>query len=115
LKEDIRRLPVQYRWDGLNWEFLRLLADIAGYADVKYGAAEQYTLGRLVGNKSPINHIYEHLRMYIAREPHDRFGGLKHQLAAIAYNAMMEYYYLENGGPTVTAAFVPKKGKTKRK
>jgi hypothetical protein len=49
-----------------------------------------------------MNHIGEHYRMYCARELHDHFGDLDHQLAAIAYNAMMEYYYLHNGGPTVT-------------
>jgi hypothetical protein len=110
----VLRTPVPYRWDALNWEFIRMLADIASHAEKKYGAAEQYTNGRLVGEKSPINHIYEHLRMYISRETHDHFKLLKHQLASIAYNAMMEYYYLENGGPTVTAAFVPKKRKGKR-
>lgn len=102
---EVTRVPVKYRWDGLNWEFLKTLAEIAHYAGEKYGSPEQYANGRLEGEKSPINHIYEHLRMYTAREPHDHFGDLKHQLAAIAYNAMMEAYYLEHGGPTVKDTF----------
>jgi hypothetical protein len=115
LKNDnVKRQPISYLWSSLNWEFLRLLADIASYAEGKYGAAEQYTEGRLVGDKSPVNHMFEHLRAYIAREPHDRYGTAEHQLAAIAYNAMMEYFYLKHGGPTVTAAFAPKKRKGKR-
>lgn len=105
---EVKRQPVTYRYDALNWEFIKLLAEIAKLAEEKYGSPEQYTNGRLEGEKSPVNHIGEHLRMYIAREPHDHFGGLKHQLAAIAYNAMMEFHYLEHGGPTVTDAFTKK-------
>jgi hypothetical protein len=46
----------------------------------------------------------EHVAAYVKREAHDKFGTLEHQLAAIAYNAAMEYYYLKNGGPTVSDA-----------
>jgi hypothetical protein len=97
-----RREAVGYNYEGLNWDFLKVLAEIAGYSKDKYGSVEQYTESRLEGEKSPINHIAEHIRMYLAREKHEQFGDLEHQLGAIAYNAMMEFYYLKHGGPTVT-------------
>ncbi len=94
------RNQVNYRLDALNWDFLKLMAEVAAYADSKYGNAVQYTESRLEGDKSPTNHIAEHLHTYLKREVHDHFGTLKHQLAAIAYGAMIEFYYLKNGGPT---------------
>jgi hypothetical protein len=42
----------------------------------------------------------EHLRQYIAQEPYDKFDGdLGWHLAAVAYNAMMELFYLRKFGP----------------
>lgn len=87
------RVPVDYRWDALNWDFLKTLSEIANYATAKYGSAEQYTNARLEGEKSPINHIYEHLRQYQAGEPHDHFKDPRYHLAAVAYGAMMEFFY----------------------
>jgi hypothetical protein len=94
----VKRQPVNYLWSKLNWNFLKMLAEIAQYAEGKYGCAEQYMKARLEGQASPINHIYEHLRAFQAGEPHDRFGTVEHQLAAIAYNAMMEYAYVKMFG-----------------
>lgn len=95
------RAPVSYRYDALNWDFIKLMAEIAEYADRKYkeaGGVHNYTGARLVEEKSPVNHAFEHLRMFIKGELHDHFHTLKHQLAALAYNAMMEFYYLERYG-----------------
>lgn len=89
----VKRQPVTYLWSKLNWDFLKLLAEIAHYAEDKYGSAEQYTGARLEGEKSPINHAFEHLRAYSAGEKHDKFGTHEHQLAAVAYNVMMEFFY----------------------
>jgi hypothetical protein len=88
-----KRFPVSFRWDGLNWDFLKMLAEIADYADKKYGSCEQYTNSRLEGNASPINHAYEHLRSYLAGEPHDHFKDPRYHLAAAAYGCMMEFFY----------------------
>lgn len=101
-EKGINRQPVSFDYQGLNWDFIKLKAEIAAYAKQKYGSVEQYAEVYPVGEQSPMNHIAEHMRQYLAREPHDKFGTLKHHLAAIAYNAMMEFYYLEHGGPTVT-------------
>lgn len=96
----VNRVPVNFNYAGLNWDFLKLLGEIAVYAADKYGSAEQYADIRPQGEQSPLNHIMEHARQYMARETHDKFVDLKYHLAAIAYNAMMEFYYLEHGGPT---------------
>jgi len=92
------RNPVMFRFDGLNWDFIKLLAEIAHYADNKYGSCEQYSTGTLDKEKSPVNHIAEHLRQYVTGAPHDHFGDRIYHLAAIAYNAMMEALYLRRFG-----------------
>jgi hypothetical protein len=96
------RIPVDYRYDAINPTFLKMLARIGSYADQKYGAWEQYTRKRLVGEKSPVNHIQEHLRAYVTGEPYDHFDGdPRWHLAAIAYNAMMAYFYHSKWGPEI--------------
>lgn len=107
----VKRQPVDFNFESLNWDFIHAMAKIANYANTKYGSAVQYTNARLVGGNSPINHIVGHVREYSKRIPHDRFGNLEMQLAAIAYNAMMEFYYLQNGGPTVPDEFYKEMGK----
>lgn len=95
------RHPVNYRYDALNPEFEKMLAMIASYADEKYGDCHLYARleERLRGEKSPINHMREHMRQYVMQEPYDKFDGdLGWHLAAIAYNAMMELFYLRKFG-----------------
>lgn len=43
-------------------------------------------------------HAAIHFGEYLCNIPHDHFKTRKHQLAAVAFNAMMEYYFagLEN-------------------
>lgn len=97
-EEKVKREPVNYLWTGLNWDFLRLLAQIAKYADAKYKSYAQYTNARLEGDKDPINHAIEHLTEFMAGAPHDHFGTREHQLAAAAYNIMMKYFELKVWG-----------------
>ena len=103
-----KRQPVDFQYHRLNWDFIKLMAQIANYADGKYGSAGHYTNSRLVGEKSPVNHIIEHVRQYLTHEPHDHFGrDHSFHLAAIAYNAMMEfYYYKHGGGPTTDSSAI---------
>lgn len=99
---DVKRVPVDYRYDALNVDFIHMLAEIAAYADGKYGAAENYVDAELRGDKSPVNHMYEHLREYCKGSPYDHFeGSPARHLAAIAYNAMMEYHYFMRRGEDV--------------
>lgn len=93
-----QRYPVNYRYDALEPEFLKLMARIGGIADMKYahlGGLFNYKNYRLDGDKGPINHIYEHLRQYRTGERYDNdsSGDRMFHLAAIAYNAMMEFWY----------------------
>jgi hypothetical protein len=88
-----------YRYDALNPTFLKWMAKIGAYAAEKYGSWEQYRDGRLEGEKSPVNHIHEHLRAYVMGEPHDHFDGdVRWHLVAVAYNAMMEFFYCTKWG-----------------
>lgn len=97
--EKAKRVPVDFRYDAINPTFLKWMALIGSYADKKYGHWSQYTGARLTGDKSPINHIYEHLRQYAMGEPYDHFDGdLRWHLVAVAYNAMMEFFYHSRWG-----------------
>jgi len=102
LEKQPKRQPVNYRYEALNHDFIKLMAEIAHYAAGKYGSAEQYVEARLEGEKSPINHIYEHLRSYQDGESHDHFQDPIYHLAAIAYNASMEALYLRKFGKSNT-------------
>ena len=89
-----RRDKVDYRYDAIHPEFLKLLARIAAYADAKYVSWVQYMRSRLTGDKAPLNHLKEHLRAYEMGERYDHFDGdPRWHLAAVAYNAMMEWWY----------------------
>jgi hypothetical protein len=95
---DVKRVPVDFRYDAINPDFLKRLARIGHYAAEKYGSWEQYTPARLTGEKSCINHVYEHLRQYQLGEPHDKFGDVRMHLVAAAYNLMMEHFYCSKFG-----------------
>lgn len=87
------RNSVDYRYDILDIEFERCLAQIAHYGAEKYGEFNWHK-SRLIGGRSPMNHIREHLALYLKRAPYERFN--KHpswHLAAVAFNAMMEFYW----------------------
>jgi len=104
---EANRVPVTFRYDGLNWDFIKMLAEIAHYAGNKYGKGNpdelsNYREPQLINEKSPINHIYEHLRQYQTGEHHDHFKDPIYHLAAIAYNAMMEAYYHRRFGHRVS-------------
>ena len=95
----VKRVPVDHDYTALNWDFIKAMAWIPLYAAEKYGSWQQYRDARLRGEKSPINHAIEHLRMYIAGEPYDkRDGHVRYHLAAAGYNIMMEWYYLARFG-----------------
>lgn len=94
-----KRLPVDFRYDSINPAFLKWMAKIGSYAADKYGAWDQYKTARLVGEKSPVNHIYEHLRQFQDGEKYDHFDGdVRWHLVAVAYNAMMEFFYVTRWG-----------------
>ena len=91
------RNPIQFRFDILDPEFLQTLAKIADYGAKKYGEFNWHK-SRLEGDKSPVNHIARHLLLYEQAVPYDHEEVInskdpKMHLAAIAFNAMMEFWY----------------------
>lgn len=92
---EAQRDPITERYDLLDPDFLRYMALIGGYGARKYGEGN-WKLSRLEGDKSPINHIMKHLVAYQNKESYDHpevgFEPYIH-LAAIAFNAMMEFYH----------------------
>lgn len=86
------------RYDIIMPEFENFMAKIGFYGAQHYGDFN-WQKSRLTGNKSPINHIREHLYQYQINEPYDHPEiGIERKihLAAIAFNAMMEFWYEEN-------------------
>jgi hypothetical protein len=95
----VKRHPVDFDYNAINPDFLHRMARIAAYAAEKYGSWEQYRDARLRGDKSPINHIFGHLKAFRLGERYDRFDGdPRWHLVAVAYNCMMEYFYVTKYG-----------------
>jgi hypothetical protein len=97
--DEAKRNPSSLRYDILYPEFEKMLAAIAHYGVENYGEGN-WMKSRLIGDKGPINHIKKHVVKYQLREPfdHPEIGTAerKGHLAAIAFNAMMEFWYEEN-------------------
>lgn len=95
IPKEAKRNPTSVRYDILDPDFLKSLAQIAHYGAEKYGDLNWHK-SRLEGDKGCINHIYKHLGAYRNAEPYDHqeLGqSRKWHLAAIAFNAMMEFWY----------------------
>lgn len=96
--EPVKRQAVDYRHDAVYPEFLQFLAEIGGYAGNKYGDPLQYLNQRMLKDRGPINHARNHIGEYQMGVAHDHFGpDPRWQLAAAAYNLMMEFVYVSRG------------------
>ena len=96
-KEEAKRDPVQYRYDILDPDFEELMARIAHYGAEHYGD-NNWKKSRLIGGKSPMNHIRKHYTSYMGETPYDHKEIGDHHsihLVAIAFNAMMEFYHVK--------------------
>jgi hypothetical protein len=91
------------QFDCLIPEFLQAMNDIGRYGFEKYKDAS-FQHRRLLGDTSRgdmartlpqaiADHAQIHFDLYLDGEPHDKFNTLIHQLAAVAFNAMMEAYF----------------------
>ncbi len=79
------------------------MSDIGRYGHEKYGVQSfqhRRSNGDTSRGDSPRTtpesigkHACEHFCMYLSGDTHDHFHTLRHQLAAVAFNAMMEYYF----------------------
>lgn len=99
LHSQAKRDSVQYRYDVLYWDFIHAMAEIGHIGAEKYGDLNYQQPG-LTREKSPVNHMANHLRHYINKDNYDHpemnfvfTNDPKYHLAAIAFNAMMEYYH----------------------
>lgn len=90
------------QYEFLDEAFLTLMNDIGRYGQEKYGADSFHSRAQ-TGDRSRslkrtqkeeiLRHIREHTAAYAHGELHDKFGDLDHQLAAAAFNCLMEYYF----------------------
>ena len=93
------------KYEFLNEAFLETMNDIGRYGNEKYGK-ESFHQRALKGDKSRgdlftcrtsseaiLDHAVGHVILYEDKAKHDHFGTLGHQLAAVAFNAMMEFYF----------------------
>lgn len=98
-----KEVPQPANYEFLNGTFLEAMNDIGRYGNEKYGEASFHARQKQ-GDKSRggmdrnqpqtiAQHAADHFSMYQRGELHDRFFTRKHQLAAVAFNAMMEFYY----------------------
>jgi hypothetical protein len=100
-KAVLEEAPAQYEF--LNAKFLEAMNQIGRYGNDKYGKDSFHqrakigdrSRGSLARTDSEViaNHSWNHFAEYLAGLPHDHFHTRKHQLAAVAFNAMMEFYF----------------------
>ncbi|MDE2099250.1 MAG: hypothetical protein KGL39_18495 [Patescibacteria group bacterium] len=96
---------MEYRF--LNPRFLEAMNEIGRYGFQKYGresfqarqACGDRSRGELDRNRPEViaDHAKEHFEAYLRGELHDHFATRGHQLAAVAFNAMMEFFYSVEG------------------
>lgn len=89
-----KRNPVDFDYTVLYRPFLHAMAQIGHYGASKYGY-DNWKRSPLVHDKSPQNHLEGHLTELAEGRPHDHFHTLRHQIAAIGFNAMMMFYWME--------------------
>lgn len=102
-------MPASTDFPYLIESFLAAMNAIGRYGHEKYGVhsfqhrreSGDYGRGPLERTQTPaiLTHATAHLIAYGAGVPHDHFGTHGHQLAASAFNAMMEWYFASGGDP----------------
>lgn len=94
-KPDIT-IELEPRYDTIYWSFIRAMAQVGTIGVEKYGL-DNYKDPK--NTRNSFNHILEHCNNFIERIPYDHTAigtDRKYHLAAIAFNAMIEYYHEEN-------------------
>lgn len=91
----------------LSPAFLRAMNDIGQYGFEKYGemsfqvrrtSGEPLVRDRRTESQAIADHAQEHFSQYLSHEAHDYFNDDIHQLAAVAFNAMMEAAFAKIDG-----------------
>jgi hypothetical protein len=99
----INELEARKPFEFLHPRFIEAMSDIGRYGFEKYGD-DSFEARRLKGDSSRgelartrpyqiAEHAEAHFDMYLRGIPHDHFNTRRHQLAAVAFNAMMEFYF----------------------
>lgn len=96
----------QIEVECVNLAFIETMCDIGRYGLEKYGdnsfeasaqrgdrSRGEGALGLRTSSLGIGQHINDHYYEYLQGVRHDKFGTFKHQLAAAAFNAMMEYHF----------------------
>lgn len=94
------RVPVNYNFQSLYWSFIKHMAIVGKWGGDKRGESgignPTYMNAPYLGDKSPLNHMAHHMTEYILNKPHT-LGSTKWHLVAIAFNAMIEFFWFEKG------------------
>lgn len=81
----------------LSPAFLQAMYELGEYAHHKHGEDNLLqSRERTRVRHEPVaigNHAMAHFEQYLRDVPHDHFGTRRHQLAAVAFNAMMEFHF----------------------
>jgi|SRR5579863_2545181 len=82
-------------YETLDPEFLKAMNEIGHYGNEKYREESFFknpTRSERKSTRAIVQHIQKHCEEFVAGVEHDHFHTLEHQLAAVAFNAMMEFY-----------------------
>ena len=98
------RRPVDYRYDALDWNFIKAMAQVCGRALSDYNGNPWTNIDFSAPGANPINHAINHIQEFLKGVKHDKLGTLRHQLAAAAANLMYAYWQLkeEDTAPSKT-------------
>lgn len=103
LRDWMERDRMEKQMEFLLPRFIEAMSDIGRYGHEKYGDFSFHA--RAVKGDSTrgdhprttpeaiAEHAAAHFQMHVDGVAHDHFGTRRHQLAAVAFNAMMEYYF----------------------
>lgn len=84
-------------YEFLNAAFIEAMNEIGEHGFVKYGDLPQerskHRNPERVTRYKNAEHAEEHFFQYLRGTPHDHFKTRRHQLAAVAFNAMMEFQF----------------------
>lgn len=102
--KDLEAQVEQLQFQHLDVDFLRVMNAIGDHGSKKHGD-QSFQARKLRGDgredydrlrtSENARHAREHFEAYTLGEVHDHFGDLESQLGAVAFNAMMEFYFLQ--------------------
>lgn len=86
------RLPIE----TLDLEFINAMMEIGKLGQLHHGEHHYQDIEDRPKDRNILVHLADHYTSYRLKEPHD-LGDTSYHLAAVAFNAMMEYYWYVRG------------------